>query len=316
MPAPNGVDDFVGIGDPLEGFGMGVVIFEETIDRGLEVDHGSEDAAFEAALGEGGEEALDSIEPGCRSRCELEGPARVPRQPSADGGMFVGGVVVHDGVDGLAGGNLALHRIEKADELLMAMTLHIAAHHGSVEDVHGRKQRCRSVPLVIVDHRSGAALLRRQPGLGSVEDLDLALFVDGQNHGVRRRIDVEADHIAQLLDEFGIPGKLELANAMGLQPMGPPDTLNRGNADAGHPRHGCACPTRGLGRRRFHCRDDDACGDRGVELGDARGAHISGILGTSPVKEACDIYERSEVSRQIDDMAKIMVGDCDISSCV
>jgi hypothetical protein len=82
---------------------------------------------------------------------------------------------------------------------------------------------------------------------------------------------------ARAISDAALPahaGELELANAMGLQPMGPPDALNRGNADAGHPRHGCACPMRGLARRRFQRQGDDACGDRGVELGDARGARL------------------------------------------
>ena len=48
MPAPDGGDDFVGIGDPLEGLGLGVVVFEEPVDRRLEVDDGSEDAALPA----------------------------------------------------------------------------------------------------------------------------------------------------------------------------------------------------------------------------------------------------------------------------
>ena len=192
MPAPDGSDDFVGIGDPLEGFGMCVVIFEEAIDGGLEVGHGSEDAAFEAALGEGCKEALDGVEPGGRGRREVECPARMARDPLAHGGMLVGGVIVEDGVDGFAGGNLALDGIEKADELLVAMALHVAADHSSVEDVHGREQASRSVPLVIVGHRSGAAFLHRQAGLGAVERLDLALFIDGQDHGVRRRIEIEA----------------------------------------------------------------------------------------------------------------------------
>ena len=48
------------------------MIFEEAIDRGLEVGNGSEDAAFEAALCEGGEEALDGIKPGGRCRREME----------------------------------------------------------------------------------------------------------------------------------------------------------------------------------------------------------------------------------------------------
>ena len=210
MPSFDGGDNFVWIGDPLEGFGMGVVIVEEAIDRGLEVGDGSEDSAFEAAFGEGCEETLNGVEPGGRGRREVEGPSRIARQPLAHDRMLVSSVVVEDGVDGLARGDLALNCVEKANELLVSMALHVAADHGSIEDVHGRKQGGRAVPLVVVGHRSGAALFHRQPGLGAVERLDLALFVDAEDDCVRRRIDIEADHVAQLADEFGVLGKLEM----------------------------------------------------------------------------------------------------------
>ena len=125
-------------------------------------------------LVEDGEEALDGVEPGGRGRREVEGPARMAREPLAHGGMLVGGVVVEDRMDGLADGNFALDGVEEADELLMPVALHVAADDGSVEHVHRRKQGRRPVPLVVVGHGSGAAFLERQAGLGSVERLDLA----------------------------------------------------------------------------------------------------------------------------------------------
>ena len=64
MPALDGGDDFVGIGGPDEGLGVVVVLGEEAVDGGLQVDDGVEDAALEAPLGELGEEALDGVEPG------------------------------------------------------------------------------------------------------------------------------------------------------------------------------------------------------------------------------------------------------------
>jgi hypothetical protein len=63
-----------------------------------------------------------------------------------------------------------------------------------------------------------AALLQRQAGLGAVERLDLALLVDGQHDGVRRRIDIEPDDVAQLVDEVGVVRELELANRCGCRP--------------------------------------------------------------------------------------------------
>ena len=181
-------------------------------------------------------------------------------------------------MDGLARGDLALNCVEKANELPVSMALHVAADHGSVEDVHGRKQGGRAVPLVVMDHRSGAALFQ----LAAVERLDLALFVDAEDDGVRRWIDIEADRVAQLADKFGVLGKLELANAMGLQPMGAPDALDRTDADAGRLGHGRARPVRGLARRRCKGQSDDALGDRGSSLEMREGRVMSRRRPSSP----------------------------------
>ena len=102
MPSSDGGDDFVGIGDPLEGFGVGVVVVEEAIDGGLKVSDRVKDAAFEPSLSEGCEEAFGSVEPRGRGRREVEGPARMAGQPLAHSGVLVGGVIVEDRVDGLS----------------------------------------------------------------------------------------------------------------------------------------------------------------------------------------------------------------------
>ena len=89
-------------------------------------------------------------------------------------------------MDCLSGRNRALDGVEKADELLMPVALHVAPDDRSVEHVHRGEQGRRPVPLVVVGHRPGAPLLQRQAGLGAVERLDLALLVDGKHDGVRR----------------------------------------------------------------------------------------------------------------------------------
>jgi hypothetical protein len=52
-------------------------------------------------------------------------------------------------------------------------------------------------------------------GLGAVERLDLALFVERQHHGVGRRIDIEPDDVGELDGKAGIARALE-----GTQPVG------------------------------------------------------------------------------------------------
>jgi hypothetical protein len=71
MPAFDGGGDFGWIGDPLEGFRIGVVVFEKPVDGGLEIDDRTEDAMLEATLRQGGEEPLDRVEPRSSGRREV-----------------------------------------------------------------------------------------------------------------------------------------------------------------------------------------------------------------------------------------------------
>ena len=54
----------LGLYASLRDMGLVELIAREAVDGGLEVDDGAEDAAFQAAPGQPGEEALDRIEPG------------------------------------------------------------------------------------------------------------------------------------------------------------------------------------------------------------------------------------------------------------
>jgi len=47
VPAACGFDDAIGIRSPDEGFWAAIVLGEETIDRGLEIDERVEDAALQ-----------------------------------------------------------------------------------------------------------------------------------------------------------------------------------------------------------------------------------------------------------------------------
>ena len=100
----------------------------------------------------------------------------------------------------------------------MPVALHVPADDGAVEHVQGGEQRGGAVPLVVVRHGAGAALLHRQAGLGAVERLDLALLVDRQHDGMGGRIDVEPDHVAQLVGEVRVVGELELLTRCGARP--------------------------------------------------------------------------------------------------
>ena len=251
---------------------------DEAIDGCLQVDDGYEDASLQSALGEPlgelGEEAFDSVEPGCRRWGEVEGPAGMPQQPLANLWVLVGRVVVDDGVDSLSGRHLRFDGIEEADELLVPVALHVMADDGAVEDVESGEQRGRAVTFVVVGHCSGAARLHRQPRLGAVERLDLALLIDREDDGMGGRVDIEADDVAQLGDKLRVGGELELFYPMRLKAMRTPDALDGTRADTDDLRHhrggpvGRLCGWVGPGER-YH-----ALGDVRPQRQDARGARL------------------------------------------
>jgi hypothetical protein len=274
MPAFDGGDDFVGLGGPCEGCRHQVCFLNEAVDGGLEIDDGAEDAALQSSPGELGEEAFHRVEPGAGGRREVEDEALVPGQPSEDARVGVGFVIVENEMDGLSGGDLPLDGIEEADELLMAVALHAAADDLAFEHIESGEERGRAMAFVIVGQGSGAALLQGQARLGPVERLDLALLVDGEHEGVRRRIDIEADHVLELGGKLGIGGELELADPVRLQPVRTPDALHRADADRARLRHPGGGPVCRLAGRRAKGERHHALGHLGAESGNARGPRL------------------------------------------
>ena len=91
----------------------------------------------------------------------MEREARMPVEPLAHLGMFVGGVIVEDHMDALVGGDCGIDRVQEANELLVPVTGHVAPDNGAVEDIEcGEQCRC-AVALVIMGHRAEPPLFER-----------------------------------------------------------------------------------------------------------------------------------------------------------
>src|SRR5690606_33940118 len=166
--------DVAGMGLPDEGIGVvGIVFPDEAVDGGLKIDDGMADAVSAPAPRELGEETLDRIEPGGGGRREVEGPARMTIEPGSDLVLLVGGVIVEDHMDRLVRRDLALDAVEEADELLVAVALHVLRDDRAVQNVERGEERRRAVPFVVMGHGAGAALLHGKARLGPVERLDL-----------------------------------------------------------------------------------------------------------------------------------------------
>ncbi len=85
-------------------------------------------------------------------------------EPRAYLRMLMDGVVVEDNVDQLAGRNRRFDGVEEADELLMAVTLHVAADDGSVEDIERSEQGGGAMALVVVGQVPARPFFIGRPG--------------------------------------------------------------------------------------------------------------------------------------------------------
>jgi hypothetical protein len=63
-----------------------------------------------------------------------------------------------------------------------------------------------SVALVVMGASLDLPGAHRQRRLGPIEGLDAGLLVDAHHDGVLGRVQVEADDIADLVDELRVPG--------------------------------------------------------------------------------------------------------------
>ncbi len=119
----------------------------------------------------------------------------------------------------------------------MPVPRHALADDAAVEHVQRREQGRRAVPAVVVGHGAGPALLDRQPRLGPVQRLDLGFFVDREHEAVRRRIEIEADHVAQLGANAGSVDSLKRRTRCGWRPCAAQIRCTERSDDAAGRRH-------------------------------------------------------------------------------
>ena len=85
-------------------------------------------------------------------------------EPGANVRMLVGGIVVENDVDDLTDRNLRLDGVQKSNEFLMTMALHIATDDRAVEDVERGEQRRGATTACNRVSRFRAGLLQQQAG--------------------------------------------------------------------------------------------------------------------------------------------------------
>lgn len=236
---------------PDEWSALGIIGVDERGDLGDEVFRADEGDAADLALGDECKPALDLIKPGRIGRREVDVETPPRREPCADLGMFVRGVIVYDEMSIELLGPVGIDMLEKAQEFLMPMRRLALREHTAFGDIECRKQ-CRS-PMsdVTVGDAYDVTEPKRQNRLGTFECLDLALLVDAEHDRMNRWIEIKSDNVSNLVEEQRIGGKLEVLGAMRLDAEQRQHTSHRASRQACSFGSRAHRPMRSCGRLLF-----------------------------------------------------------------
>jgi len=160
---------------------------------------------------------LDLVEPGRIGRREMQPDLRMIDEEAANRLRLVRRQVIEDDVDFLGARGAGHHLAQEVHEGGTGVPRHRLADDFAGLRVQGRKQRQRAVAVVLEPVSLGASGRQRQHGIEPIERLNGGLLVHGEEGGVLRRIDVQADDIRRLALEVGIVGLHVPLEAMRLQ---------------------------------------------------------------------------------------------------
>jgi hypothetical protein len=147
----------------------------------------------------------------------VDDEARLTNEPALDRGSLVRGRVVDDHVHGEALRGTAVHEVQEPAELLGAVVLREIGDDAPGGNVEGRVEVRRPMPAVVVGASLGAAREQRQDRGRAIQDLDLRLLTCAEHDRGVRRIPVERDDVAYLVDELRVGGELEALREVELQ---------------------------------------------------------------------------------------------------
>jgi len=147
--------------------------------------------------------------------------------------------------------------LEKPEEVGAGVPLAALSNNLAGGDLQSRVEARQSIPTIVVRLAGRQSRPQRQDRLRAVQSLYLGLLVHTQNNGVGRGIQVEPHHVVDLLLGLRVGTELERLDAMRLQVMSPPDSMNGAVRDPNLSRQITRTPVRHAGRRRLQRHRND-----------------------------------------------------------
>lgn len=150
-----------------------------------------------------------------------------------------------------------LDLIQKGAELFAAVASRAGADHASRLHIQGREQVCCVMAPVVMAAALNLSWTHRQNRRRALNGLNLRLLVHAQHQRPLRWIEVEPDHIPDLVDKGRIPRQLEGLLPVGLQPERAPDARHHGLAQSHVRGRAAGGPVSGGRRLGFQGRSNE-----------------------------------------------------------
>jgi MFS family permease len=212
---PNFGKDCVGIGSPGKRCTVGVPVGDIVPDRGDELFDRAECASAYRLASDQAEPDLDLVDPRRPDRCAMKSDVRIVGQPVAHLGREVRAQVVHHNVNlavNVRGGD-RLHECQK----LLGSTPRVAfSGDFTRRNIQRSEQIDGAMPDVVVCPLFGLAERHGEQRLSTVQCLHSGLLVHAQHDRSRRRRQVQAHDVSDLLSEVWIPRQFERVLPMRL----------------------------------------------------------------------------------------------------
>src|SRR5512139_720117 len=183
----------------------------EIIDRLAQLSNSGKGGALQSIAAQKAEPDLDLIEPGSMRGYKMKMDLRMTLDPMVPFG-FMGTEIVHNHMGFLIRmfRNDLVHKIQKlpAATAVVMIRFHLSRGH-----VQGSKQGTRPMAsILMVGPGQRFAMRQLQPSLSSLQRLNRWLFVQAQDQGILRRIQVKPNNISGLARKFRIRRKTPTAS--------------------------------------------------------------------------------------------------------
>jgi len=216
--------DLIGCLCPHEGGGILIPVADIGLDVSDQRSHGVERAAADGLAREDAEPGLDHVEPGGAGRREVEVDAGMSLEPRLDLGGLVRGRVVENDMEfaPIVTGNL----LEKTQEVTGGMTGAALPDDLATLEIQGGIETGESIAFVVVGLPGRQPFAQGKKRLRAIQGLDLGLLIETDDRCVIGGVQVEADHVADLLLGLGIGTELEGLDAVRFEAVLLPDPMN------------------------------------------------------------------------------------------